>query len=65
MDWQDGNLHNYNVASEKHDEIFNSPVVPITVHAWDSSLQPATDNPCWDRVGREEDLLVRCQVGSD
>ncbi|XP_058464924.1 low-density lipoprotein receptor-related protein 6 [Malaya genurostris] len=45
-DWQDGTLHYYNIASEKHEEILDSPVVPITVHAWNSRLQPTADNPC-------------------
>ncbi|XP_021709286.1 low-density lipoprotein receptor-related protein 6 [Aedes aegypti] len=45
-DWQDGTLHYYNIATEKHEKILDSPVVPITIHAWDPRLQPAADNPC-------------------
>lgn len=45
-DWTDGCINSYDLETGKLTDIIDAPEVPITVRAWDRSLQQVGPNPC-------------------
>lgn len=45
-DWNDGSINSYDLERRDHRKVFDSPDMPITVRAWDKSLQQVGANPC-------------------
>ena len=45
-DWNVGSINYYDLENGEHKELIDAPDVPITVRAWEKSLQQIGVNPC-------------------
>lgn len=57
-DWNIGSINSYDLTTGEQRKIIDSPEVPITVRAWDRSLQKNASNPCRNNNGNCSHLCL-------
>lgn len=57
-DWNVGSINCYDLEKGEMSEIIDAPDVPITVRAWDKSLQKVGPNPCRQNNGNCSHLCL-------
>ncbi|XP_055383334.1 low-density lipoprotein receptor-related protein 6 [Condylostylus longicornis] len=57
-DWSSGAINTYDIEKKIMKELIDTPEAPISVRAWDKSLQPYRDNPCKHNNGNCSHLCL-------